>query len=143
MKPLQETGLGLNNLENGSIRNRENLQYYKLADSVSMRLLMRSDGKCSNVHAPSHRLKLYSTFRQNPIFLKNQDMKKLSTLYRCTGRSLTNCTQNNNTLFVNSNTAISNKNMQESSLGLSFIHYVYNIIDLYNKREHYKYLFYV
>ena len=31
----------------------------------------------------------YSAFRQNPIFWKDQNTKKISTLYRCTGRCFT------------------------------------------------------
>ena len=40
--------------ENGSIRNRENLQYKKPADSVllSLSLFMRTNGKCNHSHAP-------------------------------------------------------------------------------------------
>ena len=37
---------------------------------------MRNNGKCNNSHALKHRLKQYSAFRQNPIFLKDQNMKK-------------------------------------------------------------------
>ena len=39
--------------KNGSFRNRENLQYYKTADSVLLSLFMRANGKCNNSHAPS------------------------------------------------------------------------------------------
>ena len=38
--------------KNESLRNRENLQYKKSADSVLLRLLMRTNGKCNNSHAP-------------------------------------------------------------------------------------------
>ena len=44
----------LNNLENRSFRDRENLQYYKkTADSVLLSLFMRTTGKCNNSYAPS------------------------------------------------------------------------------------------
>ena len=43
----------LNNLENGSFSNRENLQYKKTADSALLSLFMRTNGKCNNSHAPS------------------------------------------------------------------------------------------
>ena len=42
----------LNNLENGSVRNRENLQYKKTADSVLLSLFMRNNEKCNNSHVP-------------------------------------------------------------------------------------------
>ena len=50
-----------------------------IADSVLLSLFMRTDGKCNNAHAPLHRLKRYSAFRQNPIhdFLKDQNMKNI------------------------------------------------------------------
>ena len=41
----------LNNLENGSFRNRVSLQYKKTIDSVILSLFMRSNGKCNNSHA--------------------------------------------------------------------------------------------
>ena len=66
-----------NNLEkNRSFRNRENLQYKETAYSVLLSLFMRTNGWCNNFHAPKHRLKRYSAFGQNPIFLKDQNMKK-------------------------------------------------------------------
>ena len=58
--------------KNGSFRNRENLLYKKTADSVLLSLFMRINAKCNNSHAP----KWYSAFCQNPIFLKDQNMKK-------------------------------------------------------------------
>ena len=39
--------------KNGSLRNRENLQYKKTADSVLLSLFMRTNRKCNNSHAPS------------------------------------------------------------------------------------------
>ena len=69
----------LNNLEKGSFRNRENLQYKKTADSVLSSLFMRTNGKCNNSQVPYY----------------HQNIKKTLTLYRCTGRSFTNSTQNN------------------------------------------------
>ena len=42
----------LNNLENGSLRNIENLQYKKSADSVFLSLFMRTNGNCNNSHDP-------------------------------------------------------------------------------------------
>ena len=36
---------------------------------------MRINGKCNNSQDPSHRLKGYSAFRQNPVFPKDQNMK--------------------------------------------------------------------
>ena len=38
--------------KNGSSRNRENLQYKKTADLVLLSLLMRTNGKCKDSHAP-------------------------------------------------------------------------------------------
>ena len=34
--------------KNGSVRNRENLQYKKMADSVLLSLFMRTNGNCNN-----------------------------------------------------------------------------------------------
>ena len=51
----------------------ENLLYKKTADSVLLSLLMRTNGKCNISHAPWHRLKGYSAFIQNPIFLKDNN----------------------------------------------------------------------
>ena len=42
----------VNNLENRSFRNRENLQYKKTADSVSLSLFMGTNGSYNNNHAP-------------------------------------------------------------------------------------------
>ena len=42
----------LNNQKNGSVRNRENLQYKKTAGSVLLSLFMRTNGKCNNSHVP-------------------------------------------------------------------------------------------
>ena len=80
-------------LKNGSLRNRVNLHYKKTADSILLSLFMRTNGKCNNSHDPYYWLKPYSAFRQNSIFLKDQNMKKISTLYRCKGRTFTNSTQ--------------------------------------------------
>ena len=43
---------------------------------------MRTNEKWNNSHAPYHQLKQYSAsaFRQNPIFLKEQNIKKISFL---------------------------------------------------------------
>ena len=49
---------------------------------------MRTNGKCNNSHT-----KRYSACRQNLIFMKEQNMNKISTQYRCTGRSFTNSPQ--------------------------------------------------
>ena len=62
--------------KSGSFRNRVNLQYKQTADSVLMSLFMRTNGKCNYTHTPLHRLKRYSAFCQNPIFSKDQNMKK-------------------------------------------------------------------
>ena len=40
--------LPLNNLENGSFRNTENLQDKKIAGSILLSLFMRTDRKCNN-----------------------------------------------------------------------------------------------
>ena len=37
---------------------------------------MRTNVKCINSYAHKHQLKRYSVFRQNPIFPKDQNMKK-------------------------------------------------------------------
>ena len=71
----------INFLENGSYRNRENLQYKETSDSVLLSLFMRTNGKCSNSHAPSTGVNGYSALRQGPIFRKDQNMKKISTQY--------------------------------------------------------------
>ena len=41
---------------------------------------MPTNEKCTNSHAPQHQLKWHSAFRQNPIFLKDQNMKNINTL---------------------------------------------------------------
>ena len=41
-----------NNLEKTDPSEIENLQYKKTADSVVLRLFMRTNGKCNNSHAP-------------------------------------------------------------------------------------------
>ena len=69
-----------NNRKNRSFRNRENLQYKKTADSVKLSLFMRTNRKYNDSHTPKHRLKRYSAFRQNPMFLKDHNTKKISTL---------------------------------------------------------------
>ena len=68
----------LNNLErkNGFFRNRENLLRKNTAGSVILHLLMGTNEKCNNSHAPYHRLMLYSVLPQNSIFLKDQNTKK-------------------------------------------------------------------
>ena len=43
----------LNNMENGSFRYRENLQFKKTAILVLVSQFMRSNGRCNNSHAPS------------------------------------------------------------------------------------------
>ena len=71
-----------NNLENGSFRNRENLQFKKISDSALFSLFMRTIGngnlRNGNLQfSPPHSLapayKRYSAFCQNPIFLKDFD----------------------------------------------------------------------
>ena len=57
--------------KNGSFGNRENLQYKKTADSVLLRLFMRTNGKCNNSDTPSTGLSGI-VFHQNPIFPKAQ-----------------------------------------------------------------------
>ena len=49
---------------------------------------MRNNGKCINSHAPKHGLKRYSAFRQNPIFLKDQNVKKNSNTISMDGAKL-------------------------------------------------------
>ena len=39
--------------KNGSLRNRENLQYMKTANSVLLSQFMRTNGNCNSPHAPS------------------------------------------------------------------------------------------
>ena len=66
-------GLRQNSPENRSFRNRENLQYLKTADLVSLRLFMNINGlERATTLMP---LKQHSAFCQNQIFLKDQNMK--------------------------------------------------------------------
>ena len=37
---------------------------------------MRTNRKCNNSHGLKHQLQWYFAFRQNPLFLKDQNMKK-------------------------------------------------------------------
>ena len=62
--------------KNGCFSNTENLHYKKAVDAVLLSLFIRTNGKCTNSYAPKHLLKQYSAFRQNPIFLKDQNMEK-------------------------------------------------------------------
>ena len=53
---------------------------------------MTTNGKCKNDHPPpppQHRLlKRYSAYRQNPIFLKDQNMKKYQNYINVWGEIL-------------------------------------------------------
>ena len=82
----------LNNLQNGSFRNRENLRYKKTADLVLLSLFMTTNGKCKNYHAPP----LATTFKavfclpSEPNIPERPEYEKISKLYQCTGRNFTN-----------------------------------------------------
>ena len=79
----------LNNLENRSFRNRENLFYKKTADSVLLSLFMRTNGKCNKSHAPS----ALFCFTSGPNIPEGPEYEKISTVkngdVRCKGRSFT------------------------------------------------------
>ena len=50
---------------------------------------MRTNEKCDDSHAPSTSL----NFPSEPNIPEGPEYEKISTLYRCTGRSFTNSTQ--------------------------------------------------